>query len=116
MQYYTFDLDEESQELCVTITPFGKYKYKCLPMDLKCVPNFVPQIMEEVLCGLDNFKIYLDNIGVFGMTWEEHQILLNEVLSRLEASGLTINPIKCVWTIQDTNRLGYWLTPTGLKP
>ncbi len=46
MQYYTFELNEPSQELCVIVTPFGKYKYKCLPMGLKCVLKMLEDFSE----------------------------------------------------------------------
>ncbi len=63
MQYYTFELDEESQELCVIITPFGKYKYKRLPIGLKCAPNFA------VLHGIENVFLFHNDIGIFSKTW-----------------------------------------------
>ncbi len=40
--------------------------------------------MKQVFSGIDNVGVYLDDIGVFCNTWEEHQVLLDNVLSCLE--------------------------------
>ena len=65
MQYYTFELDEESQKLCTIVTPFGAYSYNWVPMGLKISPWYAQARMEEVLRGLEAVECYIDDMLSF---------------------------------------------------
>ena len=46
-------------------------------------------------------------------------ILLNLIryyLDKLKENTFVINPNKCEWAVKETDWLGCWLTPEGIKP
>jgi hypothetical protein len=96
--------------------PFGRYCYNVLPMGLKCLPNFAQETMENIFHDINYVEVYIDDIGAFSSNWEHHLELLCAILTKLQENGFTVNLLKCNWAVKETDRLGYWLTPTSLKP
>ena len=116
MAYYTFELDDESKDLCTINTPYGLYHYHVLPLGVAQSPDFCQETMEHVLQGILDADIYIDDIGCFGKSWEQHLQVLEQVVTRLQDNSFSVNPRKCEWAVQETIFLGYWLTPNRLKP
>ena len=85
-------------------------------MGLKCSPDFVQETMENIFWDFGDAEVYITDIGAFSNTWDHHINLLHIILTKLQDNGFTVYRLKCDWAVQETDWLGYWLTPSGLKP
>ena len=80
-------------------------------------PDIVQEFMENLLRDLlEEIVVYIDDILVTNHDWNSPLILLDLVLARLEDAGFSVNPLKCEWTVKETDFLGHRMTPSRIKP
>ena len=86
-------------------------------MGISQAPDIAQEVMEKTLKNIsDDLEVYIDDIAVFSSSSEDHLKVLDTVCRRLEEKGFSVNPLKCEWAVQETDFLGHWLTPQGVKP
>ena len=57
-------MDEESKNMCVIVTHFGKFRYKRLPMGVSQATDLCQEIMESILRDIPEVEVFLDDIGI----------------------------------------------------
>ena len=116
MQFHTFLLDKSSQNKCIIVTPFGKFKYLRLPMGFLNSPSWAQAAMDELFSDLTDVEVYIDDVGIFSKDFESHKRVCNTVLTKLQQNNFTVKPAKCHWFQSQAPWLGHVITPSGILP
>jgi hypothetical protein len=96
MGYYQIKLDADVQKLCTIVLPWGKYKYKRLPMGIK-ISWFLMffktscQSLSKIWNMLRQ-PSYLDDLLILtNSSFKYHLLKLEIVLARLSTAGMSVN-------------------------
>ena len=116
-QFYHFVLDKESQDLCIIITPFGRYRYLRLPMGIKVAPGFAQAVMARLFCNFHYVEVFIDNVAIFTSgSFKLHLQHPEAVLHRWHQSNFSFKPKKCFTAIKEVEYLWHIITPDGVNP
>jgi transposase InsO family protein len=113
--YHQFVLDEQSRNITTFYGPDGLYRYKRLNYGTKSAQDILQLEMHKMLSGIPSQVNIADDILIGGSV-EEHDAALQKVLSALTSNGITVNPDKCVFDVEEVRFVGLVFNKQGIKP
>ena len=116
--FWQIAVASEDRPKTAFITPDGVWQFKRLPFGLQSSPPNFQRLMDQVLGDLRWLEClcYLDDILIFGKTFEQHLERLEKVLQAIGDASLTLNPKKCVFGTRCVKFLGHLIDVDGVHP
>ncbi|KAI5718308.1 hypothetical protein M8J77_019339 [Diaphorina citri] len=112
--FWMVPIDEESSNLCVFATPFGRYRYLRLPFGLNVSSEVFQNTISSIFENEDGVEPYIDDIIIFGKTKEEHDGKLEKVLEIARVNNIRFNPEKCIFNVSKVKFLGHVIDENGI--
>ena len=115
--YHQVQLEEGSREITAFATRYGLFEFKRMPFGLHSCPTTYQRLMQEVLGDLcwKSAIVYIDDLIIFGRTYEEAFERLMRVLEKLAAAKLRLRASKCRLFQKSVEFLGFIVSNEGIK-
>ena len=110
--------DEESRDRTAFLTRKGLWRWKVMGYGLCGAPATFQRLMDLILVGLQ-FEIclaFLDDVIIYGSTFEETCTRLKKVFDRIAESKIKLRADKCVMFTDKVKFLGYVVSRDGISP
>ncbi|KAL5460047.1 hypothetical protein EMCRGX_G033464 [Ephydatia muelleri] len=115
--YWQVEMEEADRKKTAFSTREGHFEFNVMPFGLTNAPATFQRLMECVLAGLtyEQCLIYLDDIVVFSVTFDQHLERLKMVFHHLEEAGLKLKPSKCHFAKSEIRYLGHIVSRQGIQ-
>ena len=110
-------LEEHKERTAFTAGPLGFYEYNRMPFGMTNSPATYQRMMEECLSDL-HLKIcciFIDDVIVFGRTYEEHLENLRQVFDRIRQHHMKLSPDKCSFFKRKVKYVGHVVSKDGVE-
>ena len=120
--FWQLNLDDESSKLTCFNTPFGRFRWRCLPFGLSVSSEIFQHRLNAALEGLPGVICVADDIVVYGKGGDDnaalidHDAKLTRLLERCSALNIKLNRSKSVFRTTDIPFLAHRITKHGLGP
>ncbi|KAL0172150.1 hypothetical protein M9458_032461, partial [Cirrhinus mrigala] len=114
--YWQVPLTPRASEISAFVTPDAFMQYTVMAFGMRNAPATFQRLMQTVLSEIQNCEVYLDDVVVYSMSWEDHLSTLNSVLKRLAEASLTLNLSKCEFAKAVVTYLGKLVGQGQVKP
>lgn len=92
MGFGLIPLAEQSAKLTMFITPFWRYFFNRFPFGItSAAVHFQNHMATEVTEGLDSVVCHMNDVFVWALSQQEHDVCLHAVLHKMENAGVTLN-------------------------
>jgi len=114
--YHQVEMDEADKEKTAFSTHRGHHQFTRMSFGLTNAPATFERLMDLVLKGLnwEQCLVYLDDVVVFGNSFEETMVNLRLVLERFREANLKIKPPKCALFQREVLYLGHIISENGV--
>ena len=88
---------------------FPQYTWEGMPPGIKPASHCFQRTMEKMLSGAEDSVLppFFDDVVIKGYSFRDHLNHVDEVLSRVEKSGFTLNALKCFFFQRQLEYLGH---------
>ena len=115
--YFHIEIATEDQEKTTFTCPFGTYAYRRMPFGLcnalatfqRCMLSIFNDLVERIM------EVYMDDITIYGGSFEECLINLETILHRCVEKNLVLNWEKCHFMVNQGIVLGHIISNKGIE-